>query len=251
MKLQLIRSATLRLTYAGHTLLIDPCLAAKGAYDPLVGKARNPMADLPLTVEQVLDGVEMTVVSHLHRDHFDAVAMDVLPKDMPLYCQPGNEDFIAGKGFGDVRVIEDTVTWNGIEIQRTTGRHGSGIWAEKMGKVSGFVFRAPGEPVVYWAGDTIWYEPVQQVVADVQPDVIITHSCGAEFEAGSPIVMDAAQTVAVCRAAPGAVVVAVHMDAYDHSTVSRADLRAYTECEGISPAQLLIPADGETLRLNS
>ena len=152
MQLQLIRSATLRLTYAGHVLLIDPCLAAKGAYDPLVGKARNPMADLPLTLEQVLDGVEMTVVSHLHRDHFDAVAMDALPKDMPLYCQPGNEELIADKGFRDVRVIEDAIIWNGIEIQRTTGRHGSGIWAEKMGKVSGFVFRAPGEPVVEVAG---------------------------------------------------------------------------------------------------
>ena len=52
----------------------QPVLLVCGSHDPLVGKARNPMVDLPLTVGQVLGGIEMTIVSHLHRDHFDAVA---------------------------------------------------------------------------------------------------------------------------------------------------------------------------------
>jgi hypothetical protein len=59
--------------------------------------------------------------------------------------------------------------------------------------------------------------------------------------------MDAAQTVAVCRAAPKSIVIATHMDALDHATVSRHALRQYAAANGIQPAQLLIPADGETL----
>ena len=59
--------------------------------------------------------------------------------------------------------------------------------------------------------------------------------------------MDAAQTVDVCRAAPGSVVVATYMDSVDHATVSRTDLRAFALARGISPEQLRIPADGETL----
>ncbi|MEZ4668122.1 MAG: MBL fold metallo-hydrolase [Anaerolineae bacterium] len=247
MKLQLIRSATLKLSYDDHTILIDPCLAAKDTYDPLVGKARNPMVELPYKAEAVIEGVEMVVVSHLHRDHFEQTAWELLAKDIPLYCQPGNEAFIADKGFSDVRVIHEQAEWKGIRIIRTPGQHGKGIWAEKMGAVSGFVLQAAGEPMVYWCGDTIWYEPVEQVIRDYQPDVIITHSCGAEFDKQDPIVMDAAQTVAVCRAAPGAVVVAVHMEAYDHSTVTRADLRAYADAQGIAAEQLRIPANGETL----
>jgi hypothetical protein len=61
------------------------------------------------------------------------------------------------------------------------------------------------------------------------------------------IVMDAAQTVAVCRAAPNSVVVATHMDSVDHATVSRRALRAHAEASGIRADQLRIPADGETL----
>src|SRR5688572_25599700 len=105
MQLQLIRSATLRLNYGGRLILIDPYLAGKHDYDPLVGKSRNPMVDLPCKAEDVLDQVEMVIVSHLHPDHFDQAAWERLPKSLPLYCQPGDEDFIRGKGFGDVRVL--------------------------------------------------------------------------------------------------------------------------------------------------
>jgi hypothetical protein len=61
--------------------------------------------------------------------------------------------------------------------------------------------------------------------------------------------MDAEQTAAVCLAAPNATVVAVHMEALDHATVSRADLRACADSQGIPHDRLLIPADDETLAL--
>ena len=59
--------------------------------------------------------------------------------------------------------------------------------------------------------------------------------------------MDAQQTIEVCRAAPQAVVIALHMETFDFDTVSRRDLRARAEAEGIEARQLRIPADGETL----
>ena len=59
--------------------------------------------------------------------------------------------------------------------------------------------------------------------------------------------MDAAQTIAVCRAALDSVVIATHMDSVDHATVSRRDLRNYADANNISSTQLLIPADGEIL----
>jgi hypothetical protein len=61
--------------------------------------------------------------------------------------------------------------------------------------------------------------------------------------------MDAAQTLAVCRALPGSQVVAIHLDSLDHGEVSREDLRAQARAARISDEQLLIPADGETLEL--
>jgi L-ascorbate metabolism protein UlaG (beta-lactamase superfamily) len=248
MRLQLIRNATLRLTYGGHLILIDPYFAPKHSLPSYANKSKNPLVDLPLDPAAIMQDVELVIVSHLHSDHFDSVAKELLPKDWLLFCQPTNEDKIREAGFQNVRPIANRVVWNGITITRTDGQHGEGETAQLMGKVSGFVFTAEGEPTVYWAGDTIWYEPVQQVIATVKPDIIVMHSCGAVWGADTrPIVMDAAQTIAVCQFEPQSKTIATHMEALDHATVSRADLRQYATEHGISAEQLIIPDDGETL----
>lgn len=249
MQIQLIRSATLRLHYGGHLLLIDPFLAAKETMRSFDGKGKNPRVDLPCTPAEAIEGVEMVIISHLHSDHFDDAAAELLPKHLPIFCQPGDEGQIAEKGFENVTAVAGQTSWHNIHLRRTTGRHGSGELAERMGKVSGFVLQAENEPTVYWMGDTIWYDEVQAVVAQVRPDVIITHSSGAKFGDSDPIVMDAAQTVAVCQAAPGATVVAVHLESLDHGTVTRASLRETAVNAGITNEQLRIPADGKTLHL--
>src|SRR5690348_18055916 len=43
------------------------------------------------SIEEILDGVDLVVVSHLHTDHFDGVAKARVPKDLPLICRPGDE----------------------------------------------------------------------------------------------------------------------------------------------------------------
>jgi L-ascorbate metabolism protein UlaG (beta-lactamase superfamily) len=247
MQLQLIRNATLRISYAGRQVLTDPFLAGKHTLQSFAGISPNPLVDLPSTPQEVIAGIEMVIISHLHSDHFDPVAQELLPKDIPLFCQPGDETQLSEKGFEVVTVVEQAVDWQGITLTRTPGRHGTAAWAERMGNVSGFILQAKDEPVVYWAGDTIWYDPVEQIIVDTQPDIIITHSSGAKFGDSDPIVMDDKQTIAVCQAAPEAIVIAIHMETLDHGTVSRVDLRALAEAEGINPAQLLIPEDGENL----
>lgn len=247
MKVQLIRNATLRVEYGGHLFVVDPFLSAKETIRSFAGISKNPIVELLLPPEAVLQGAEMVLVSHLHPDHFDDVAVELLPKSTPILCQPGDERIIQEKGFQAVTAVSDHMTWQGIQFTRTPGRHGTGELAERMGNVSGFVWQAAGEPKVYWAGDTIWYEAVRGVIGQHQPDVIITHSSGAKFGDSDPIVMDAAQTIAVCQAAPEAIVVAVHLESLDHGTVSRVDLRAEAVANGVSEQQLRIPVDGETL----
>lgn len=247
MKLQLICNATLRLEYAGHLILIDPFFAPKHSRDPFVGKERNPTVKLPLSPEEIMQNIELLIVSHLHSDHFDPLAQELLPKNLPLICQSGDEPTIKEKGFTDVRPLEKSIEWNAIKINHTEGNHGSGKWLERMGSVMGFVLHAENEPTVYWAGDTIWYSAVQQAIELYKPDIIITHSSGALFEEDSPIVMDAEQTIEVCSNAPQAKIVAVHMESLDHGTVSRDNLRQAAIQAGISEERLLIPMDGEYL----
>ena len=249
MKIQLIRNATLRVTYNGCLFLVDPFLAAKETIRSFAGISQNPIVALPVTPEAVIDGVEMVLVSHLHVDHFDDVAMNLLPKTVPILCQPGDEAAIREKGFVAVTAVSTQHTWQGITFTRTPGRHGCSDLAERMGNVSGFIWEAAGEPTVYWAGDTIWYEPVAETIVKHQPDVIVTHSSGAKFGDSQPIVMDVGQTTAVCQAAPDAIVIAVHLESLDHGTVTRTDLRVAATAEGISEERLRIPADGETVEM--
>ncbi len=61
MKIQLIRSATMRITYADRTILTDPMLAPKDAYKPFAGIARNPTTELPFQVEEIIKGIESLV----------------------------------------------------------------------------------------------------------------------------------------------------------------------------------------------
>jgi L-ascorbate metabolism protein UlaG (beta-lactamase superfamily) len=249
MELQLIRNATMRLRYNGRLLLLDPFLAAKHAIRSFAGISPNPTVDLPLTPAKVVADVEAVVVSHLHSDHFDEVAQNILSKSLPLFCQPGDEGKIEEKGFSAVLPIPNSIIWQGITISRTPAQHGTGQWAERMGTVSGFIFRAAGEPTIYWAGDTIWYEAIAAVIEREQPDIIITHSGGAHFGDNSVIIMDIEQTLKVCQFAPKATVVAIHLEALDHCPTTRADLRAQATASGIAVNQLRIPTDGEILLL--
>jgi L-ascorbate metabolism protein UlaG (beta-lactamase superfamily) len=247
MQIQQIRNATLRITYAGKLFLTDPYLTAKHQMPSYTGKSPNPLVELPYPAQEIISGIEMVCVSHLHSDHFDTTAQNLLPRDIPVLCQSGDESEIEDRGFCNVIPVADAVSWQGIRIIRTKGQHGTGDVLKEMGNASGFVFQAEGEPTVYWTGDTIWCKAVADAIDKTQPDIIITHSCGAVWGDNVLILMDAAQTVDVCRAAPKAFVVATHMEALDHATVSRSDLRAFAKIKGIKPDQLLIPADGELL----
>jgi L-ascorbate metabolism protein UlaG (beta-lactamase superfamily) len=255
MKLQLIRNATLLLDYANHHILIDPYFAAKQSRPSYIGQgdAVNPLVDLLMPPERILDGVELVMVSHLHSDHFDSAAQELIPKTLPLLCQPGNDDHIRSKGFLDVTVVEDAFDWQGIRITRTEGHHGSGEVEGLMGTVSGFVFQADGEPTLYWAGDTILCDAVRAAIKRYQPDVIVTHSCGATWPDSANqrqlIVMDAQQTIDVCALAPNSLVIAVHMDTLDHSTVSRSQLRTAAQQAKLDESRLRIPLDGESIEI--
>ncbi|MHC1781825.1 MAG: MBL fold metallo-hydrolase [Anaerolineaceae bacterium] len=248
MKIQLIRNATMRLEYGGRLFLTDPYLADKLTLPSYRGISKNPLVDLPIPAEQVIAGVEAVIVSHRHGDHFDRAAKDLLPKSVPLFCQPGDRATIKAEGFLDVTAVEDFILWQRVRITRVPGRHGSGEVLGDMGDISGFIFEASGEPTLYWPGDTVWYDDVAENIRRFQPDVILPHSCGAVWgPTETLIVMDAEMTVEVCRAAPKANVVAIHMEALDHGTVTRQGLREYADAKGIPAAQLIIPLDGEEM----
>ena len=126
MQIQLIRNATLRMEYAHRRFIIDPYLAAKHTRPSYTGASPNPLVDLPCSPQEAIAGSEMALISHLHSDHFDPAAKDLLPKAIPILCQPEDQAEIESMGFRSVIPVGDTVNWLGILITRTPCQHGTG-----------------------------------------------------------------------------------------------------------------------------
>ena len=237
MRITLVRSATIIVELAGRRILVDPMLDDVGARPPIEGtrnQVANPTAPLPFPAEEVVRGLDAVIVTHRHRDHLDTRGEELLPRDVPVYCQPEDEEALRELGV-DARSIGDAVEWDGLRIARTPARHGSGRMAELLAPVSGFVLND-----LYLAGDTVWYEGVEETIARHRPRVAVVNAGGAEFTEGGLIVMGTDDVRQVVARVP--TVVAVHLEALNHCFLTRAELRR-------SIPEVLVPEDGETLEV--
>ena len=59
---------------------------------------RNPLVPLPRPAEEIVRGLDLVLVTHLHRDLFDEAAVHVLPRDVPVLCQPEDEERLLALG---------------------------------------------------------------------------------------------------------------------------------------------------------
>lgn len=251
MRLWLVRHATLHVGAAGLRLLVDPQLDPAGARPAVPETANprpNPLVELPEPTQVVVQNVDAVLVTHTHSDHLDATALGLLGRDVPIVCQPADAAALRGHGLDDVRPLEDAFPLGPLDLTRTAGRHGIGEIGARMGPVSGFVIRGPGDPTLYLAGDTIWCEEVEQALDAHRPDVVVVNAGAARLLRGGPITMTADDVVAVARHAPQARVVAVHMEAINHCGLTRADLHQRLRDEGLSE-RVTVPEDGTEVPL--
>lgn len=251
-----VRNATLCVDYGGVRFLVDPVLADKDAYPGFEGTAnsqrRNPLVPLPMPLASIID-VDAVIVTHLHPDHWDEAAKAKLNKSLPIFAQNAEDAAqLRSTGFSDVRLLNENTEFQGVRLYRTDGRHGTDAALKALpqilGPVSGFVMRHPAHKTLYVAGDTIWNIEVERAIARHSPDVIVLNAGMATVIGLDPIIMGPADVLAVHRAAPDAMLIASHMEAFNHCILSRADLRAFSKRDGYEH-RLFIPADGETLAI--
>lgn len=207
-------------------------------------------------MKDVLHSVEAVVVTDTHLDHWDEAAQKEIPKNLPVFVQnEADATTIRGQGFKDVRVLKDSTTFNGVKLSKTGGQHGTDLLytdaarAEFLGPVMGGVFSAPKAKTLYVAGDTVWRPEVDQALKQHQPDVVVLNTGSAlltGFEE-HPIIMGKQDTLQAYKVAPKATIVAVHMDAVNHISLSRKELGEFVQENKIQD-RVLIPKDGESLK---
>jgi L-ascorbate metabolism protein UlaG (beta-lactamase superfamily) len=253
MKYTHIRNATALLTYDEVSFLVDPYFSAKGeGLSYSAGTTRSPTADLPMPIEDIIEKATAVLVTHLHEDHFDIVAKAGLPKDMPILCTLPLVNELSLLGFANIVTIEPGMSWRGVNFMPVRAQHGPEHVLYRMGHVTGYVLRAPGEPSLYLMSDTILVDHVREAILREKPDVLVMNAGGA-YSRGKdgPIIMDAEQVVEAMRLAPSTKGLAVHLEATDHCRVTRATLAVHVAAELSVASRLIIPSDGETILLQT
>lgn len=235
-KVRLIRHATLRLEVGGRRILVDPQLDPAGTRPAIDNTPRprpNPLVELPIPAAEVVADIDAVLITHLHRDHLDSTAEELLPRHVPVFCQPEDAERLRGLGF-DAWPVQESLDWSGITIHRTLARHGTGTVGERMGPASGYVIGR-----LYIAGDTVWCSEVEAAIQLHSPKLAVVNAGAARFLDSDPIVMTAADVAEVARRVPE--VVAVHLEAINHCLLSRADLKH-------AVPSLHVPEDGAELQ---
>lgn len=263
MKIQQIRNATVVLDYKDTRFLIDPLLGDKGSYPPfssLRGDENNPLVDLPESIDSIIQDIDMVIVTHTHLDHWDPKAAEVLDKHLPIVVQNEYDaNIIKEDGFENVTILEDEMTFEGITLTKTPGKHFvDEETKEYMDEITGvtetmgIVFSAETEDTLYLAGDTIWYEGVRQTLDTHKPELIIVNAGGHQNAMESDdsetgrMLMNEKDIFQVNKAAPEVKIIASHMEEINHWYTRKDDLTRIAKLNSFEE-QLFIPEDGETL----
>lgn len=255
---QHIRNATAKIDIAGTTFLVDPYLAPKGSYAGFEGtvnsEKRNPLIELSMPVNKVLQGVDAVIVTHTHDDHWDKVAQQLLPKNLPIFVQnAGDAKIIRGQGFKDVRVVGKNTTFNKVRLSKTGGQHGTDEMysvpqlAELAGEAMGVVMQAEGEKTLYLIGDTIWNYEVDHALDTYKPDLVVMNTGYAQLTGfKNSIIMGTADVAKAYKKAPNTQLITVHMDAVNHTTISSDQMRKFVKQEKMTD-RVNVPKEGQTL----
>lgn len=257
---QHIRNATAKIEYAGQTFLIDPFFAKKGAMAGFAGTfnshLRMPLVDLPMSTNEILKGVDAVIVTHTHEDHWDETAQKAIPKHLPIFVQ--NESaakLIRSQGFKNVQVLHEKSVFNGVELHKTGGSHGTEQMyanpqmAQLLGEAMGVVIKKDGHKTAYIVGDTVWTADVNKALHKYQPEFLVMNTGFARINGiADGIIMGTADVLKASQIAPNAKIITVHMDTVNHTATSRDDMRKFVIGEKIAD-RVSIPKDGEVIKL--
>ncbi len=256
MKIRLIRNATLLVEYGSKRFLVDPALSSAGTFDsmpsPLYPGKRNPMTPLPIPGEEIVRGIDSAIITHIHPDHLDQAGADLIPKDIPVFVQ-NILDKDQSRNYGFKKQFTTDITmltaFQDVQLIRAPGKHGDGTYQHvlnEMANSSGVVFKHSNEKTLYLTGDTVWYFGVQDTINRHNPSVIVAN-VGAAVKDDMRLIMGLQDLKALHEYSPEAKIVCIHLEAWNHCTITRQDVRKYAEANGFAE-YVFVPEDGEELQ---
>jgi L-ascorbate metabolism protein UlaG (beta-lactamase superfamily) len=261
--LTFIGTATTLIEYGGFTLLTDPNFLHRGQYAYLGKGLFSRRRTEPARQVEDLPPLDAVVLSHLHDDHFDRIARDRLPKDLPIITTGAAARQLRTWGFANAVALS---TWQShqlrspgggvLRVHAAPGRHARGPVGALLPPVNGHVLEfspASDSPLsVYVTGDTVLVDELRQV-PERHPDLDLGlwHLGGTRIPGilglGALVTMDAKEGADLLELVRPRATVPIHNDDYGVFSSPLSAFLAETERRGLAGVRPL--ARGETLSL--
>ncbi|MEO1434268.1 MAG: MBL fold metallo-hydrolase [Bacteroidota bacterium] len=249
MKIHHLRNATLIIETDQHKILVDPMLGPKGSGAPFTlfrfKPRRNPTVDLPANAPQLLEGITHCIVTHLHPDHLDDMAIDFLTsKNIPVVGSHHDLPTLQKKGLNVVLSMRhwEQKEFLGGKILSVPAIHGYGFVKKIAGYVMGVHLELPGQPSIYISSDTVYTEHVDKILKEYAPDITVMAAGKAQLDIGQPLLMHEQDQVKFVEHSPGRVF-ANHMESLNHCPFTREKLKHLLKSKGLLE-KVDIPVDG-------
>lgn len=229
-----IGGPTAILGYAGLRFVTDPTFDAPQEYveegETTLVKTAGP--GIPRGEIGAVDAVLLS--HHAHKDNLDWEGLELIATGIPtLSTRDAASDLFGGSviGFDSWETFE----LGGVTITTVPALHGPPGSEPLVGKVTGFVLEADGEPTVYVSGDNASLRLVEQIAERFPAIDVAVIFAGAVRVPGIDglLTLDAAQAVEAARILGATRVVGIHAEDWKHFTEDRAALEAAFDGTGL------------------
>ncbi|MBE2895343.1 MBL fold metallo-hydrolase [Pasteurellaceae bacterium HPA106] len=254
---QHIRNATAKIKIGNLVLLVDPFFASKGSCPPFSCPAnsfKNPLIDLPVSIDSIVADVDAVIITHTHLDHWDSTAQVVLKKNIPIFVQnEKDKNTVITQGFRNVTVVGQSTQFKNLILTKIAGQHGTSEMyanpsiAKRLGESMGILIHEINDSSLYLVGDTIWIDEVESVITQLQPDIIVLNTGYARItnDKGS-IIMGYDDVYRCYHLSPNSSLITVHMNALNHCTITSEDMKKFI-MENKLQDRVYIPKEGEVI----
>jgi L-ascorbate metabolism protein UlaG (beta-lactamase superfamily) len=166
--LRLVRGGDAQMTWIGHASFLLTLGGLRVLVDPVFSERLGPHARLtpPGIPLRDMPSVDVVLLTHNHRDHFDEESLRRLGK-APCYVAPlGNGALL--RRFGAERVVEldwwQSIAIGSIEVTLVPAQHWSARYLVDRNEAlwGGYVIRGP-EATLYHSGDTAFFDGFTEI----------------------------------------------------------------------------------------
>jgi L-ascorbate metabolism protein UlaG (beta-lactamase superfamily) len=237
-----INGPTALLEYRGLRLLTDPTFDPAGTAYELPAYTLRKLTD-PAIAAADIGHIDAVLLSHDHHfDNLDRSGRALLPRADRVLTTHDGADRLGGGATG--LAPGETTELPSMRVTATPARHGPE--GGDRGPVIGFLL----DEEIWFSGDTVWYDGVQDLAARATITVALLCLGAAVVKAAGehPLTFTAAEAVSVARAMPKATIVPLHFEGWEHFSQSREDVEREFAAAGLAD-RLRWPPPGQPLEL--